>query len=652
MDNYTESEIDPAFKTVVAHWLSKITHAKDHKKKVFQKDADECMAFYSGPKSWEEVMGGSGGMDSADDAVKPTFKVSVNKCFEFVTIFGPALYFENPVRTVKPRMPIVIPPQFFGQDMMTYQAMMSQESNRVMEDGLRSVLLESYLNWTPTEYRLDTEARLAIDEALIKGRGCLWTELYSPPGSTMKIVRSLWGSTDDLLIDPDAPSIDKALWIARRCVHPVWQVERDYGLRQGSIRGNCESQAQQISVDNDEDAMYDRKRGLTNDLLVYWKIYSKMGIGGRLQGAKDSNRRPLEMFGDYAYLAVADGIPYPLNLSPDVTQQSIADPASVFSRVAWPTPFWGEEEFPVSVLDFHTIHNCPWPMPHLKSAMGELKFLQWTMSFLMGKIRNTTRDFIAIKKEAGEEIKTTLLEGKDLTMIEIEAGHGAINDLVQFLQHPQVNGDIWKMIAAVEENFDKRVGLTELMYGNQGATQIRSASEATLRNQNMNVRPDDMRKQVEAWMRRVSAKEALAARYHLSAEDVQPVLGAMGASAWTQFVFTRDINVACRQLEFRIESGSTARPNKEWEVQTMTEAFTTLSPILQAYGQQTQDMVPLNNLLADFAKSRDLDPARYQLRAAMMPPQLPPGEEGQGGPPQGQDTGHQSQATTNVPPPG
>ncbi len=79
------------------------------------------------------------------------------------------------------------------------------------------------------------------------------------------------------------------------------------------------------------------------------------------------------------------------------------------------------------------------------------------------------------------------------------------------MQHPEVNGDIWKLISAVEEMFDKRVGLNELMYGEEGSTQIRSAQEASIRNQNMSVRPDDMSKQVEQWMSEVAAKEAICA---------------------------------------------------------------------------------------------------------------------------------------------
>jgi hypothetical protein len=648
MDRYEESEFDPVLRAVTSHWITKIKAARDHKRKVFQEYADECLNFYNGPKDWDDLMGGI--FSPEDLGADPAFKVSVNKTFEFVTIFGPALYYENPVRTVKPRMPVIVPPSFFP-DPMVYQSLMMQENARIQADGLRSVLLESYLNYTPVEFNLATEARLAIDEALIKGRGCLWTELYSPPGSDIRIVRSLWDSTDRLYVDPDAPSFQRATWVARRCVHPVWQVERDYGLRTGSLKGNCESQAKQADIETSDDAQYDRKRGLSNDLLVYYKIYSKMGIGGRLQGLNRDYRRPLEIFGDFAYVVVAEGVPFPLNLPPDVVNDPAfqSDPQAVFARTAWPTPFWADDDWPVSVLDFHAVHNSTWPMAHLKAGMGELKFINWAMSFLMGKIRNTSRDFIAVLKSASEEIKTAILEGRDLTLLEIDAEHKTIQEVIQFLQHPEMNGDIWKVIQAVENNFDKRVGLTELMYGQEGSTQIRSAEEANLRNQNMNVRPDDMRKQVEAWMARVAAKEAVAARYHLIPNDVQKILGLMGSWAWGQFVSTRDLPSACRELEYRIEAGSTQRPNKGWEVRTMNDALQALAPLLQAYAQQTGDLTPMNNLLADYAKARDLDPSRYQLRTN-LPPISPviPGSE-QGAVP---EAGVQAQAQSNVPAPG
>jgi hypothetical protein len=629
-ERYAESEVDPILRSVCYQWTQKIRLAVNHKREVFGNYAEECANFYNGPRSWDELM--MGGLHYGIDGTgidgsfpEPDFKVSVNKTFEFVTIFGPALYYENPVRTVKPRMPVQIPWDFFP-DPMIWQALMQQEQLRVRTDGLRSVLLETYLNWTPLEFRLDRESRKAIDEALIKGRGCLWTELYQPPGSPFRVVRSKWESVDDLIIDPDATSLENATWIARRRCLPSWQVERDYGLRRGSIRGNLESQATQSFALNSTEIQYDRKRGLTNDLLIFYQIWSKMGLGGRLWNQSPSIRAATEPFGDYSYLVVAETIPFPLNCPPDIYNAPgfTDNPQDVFTRFAWPTPYWVDDRWPVAVLDFHVQHNCPWPMPHLKAAMGELKFLNWVMSFLIGHIRTSCRDFIAIKKSAGEEIKTTILEGKDLTLLELDATHpGVVQELVQFLQHPQVNGDIWLMIDAVEKNFDKRVGLTELMYGDSGATQIRSAAEVNVRNQNMNIRPADMSKQVEAWMSEASTNEALAARYHLRGDDVKPLLGDPGAFCWNAYVATLDLAEACRQLEYRIEAGSTRRPNKEFESSTMTELAQLLMPILEQYAGATGDLGPINNLIADLAKSRSLDPNRFMLRGIPGQPALP-----------------------------
>jgi hypothetical protein len=621
--NDAYADADPVFKAVAHHWYTKLEAARKHKLEVFQKDADECMGFFNGPRSWDQMMGGKGGMASTDLGPQLAFKMSVNKAFEFVTIFGPALYYQNPVRTVTPRSPIELPMEFFADPYMA-NAIYMQQQQQLMEDGLRSEVIEKYLNWLPLEGDLAGQSRQAIEEALIKGRGCLWTELSTPPGTNFRVVASSFDTVDNLYVDPDAPSLEKATWIAKRCVHPVWQVERDYGLAPGTLKGNMESQAIQAEIAANEDAQFDRKRGLTNDLLVYWKIYSKMGIGGRLTGLPRRMRGPLEMFGDYTYMVVAKDVPFLLNLPPDVTEKAGSGDGGVatevLDRVAWPTPFWSHGGWPVTCLDFHQVPNSPWPMAHLRAGLGELKFLNWAMSFIAGKIRNTCRDFIAVKKEAGEEIKTAILEGKDETILELEADHDDISKLVGFLQHPQMNGDVWKVIAAIEENFDKRVGLNELMYGSQGATQIRSAQEAQIRNSNMNVRPDDMSKQVEAWMAEVARKEAVCSRYHLTSSDISPVMGELAGEVWDGYVASQDLNTVTRQLDYRIEAGSTKKPNKDAQVQQMSEGMQVLLPIFQQYATMTGDMTPMNNLIADWAKSRDLNPARYQLSYAAPPP--------------------------------
>jgi hypothetical protein len=628
MDGYNSGEFDPTLQNLARQWCARIQQATQHKEEVFGASAREMLQYYSGPRNWEELMGRN---TAADEAWQDTqFKMHVNKAFEYVSLFGPSLFYDNAVRTVKPRAPLQIPGSFF-MDPFQFQAIATQEQARVAVDGLRAILLEGYLNWTPHEHRLERESRLAVEEGLIKGRGVLWTELVRTPDGSMHSVTSKWDSVDNLLMDPDASNPFNASWIARRCVHPTWKVERDFGLRPGCLKGGLESQATQAGLMISPDRDYNRRRGLTSDLIEYYQIYSKMGIGGRLQGIDVRMRGPLdEMFGDYCYLAIAPSVTsFPLNLHPDIA--NAGDFSAIKRSAEWPIPFWAgrSDWWPCTFLDFHPLFDCPWPLPSLVAARGELRFLNWVMSFLAGHIRNTTRDFIAVKKSLSEEIKATILNGKDLELIEIDSDHGVIDECVKFLQHPAANGDVWKFIEQVENNFDKRVGLTELMYGKTGATQPRSATEVNLKNEAMDVRPDDMARIVEAWQSEVAAKEAAAARYSITSEDVRRPLGDMAAMQWDQFVFTPDLAAAYHQLEYRIEAGSTRRPNKEFAVRQMGEAMQSLAPILQQYGQLTGDMTPLNNLLADYAKSRDLDPNRYQLSMAPLPPMLPSSAPGQ-----------------------
>jgi hypothetical protein len=606
----------------------KIRHAFDHKRRVFDELAQQCMQFYNGPRSWDELMGSNlttlGGINAEEGFPSPDFKVVVNKTFEFVTIFGPTLYYENPVRVARPRMPVTIPPDFFPNPQV-YQSLMAAEDQQMRIGGLRGVLLETLLNYIPFEFDLAKESRRAIDEALIKGRGCIWSELYIPPGTNWKLVRSQYDTVDHLFCDVDAPRFEDCKWIARRRIHPVWQVERDYNLRRGSLRGNFESMSQQANIMLDENLLFDRKRGFTNDLLVYYQLWSKMGVGGRLSGMSTALRGPLEMFGDYVYLVVAENTPFPLNCSPDVTADPSfgSDPSVVFEKFAWPTPFWANEKWPVTVLDFHDIPNCPWPMAHLKAAMGELKFLNWAMSWLMGRLRTSARDFLVVFKGLTEGFKDALLRGEDLTMLELEAEYKGtpIEQLVTFLKHPEINADFWKIIQIVEEWFNKRSGLSDVLYGEGTGTQIRSAEEYAGRNQNASIRPEDMANRVEAWMSEVAQKEALTARYHLRSDDVRPIVGAAGSIAWDQYVATMDYEEAARQMEYRVEAGSTRRPNKEYEARTVNDMWTAVAPFLQQYAAQTGDVRPINNLLADMARSRALDPERYVIVQGLPQPQ-------------------------------
>ena len=451
------------------------------------------------------MMGGD--VDARGPAsVDPTFKVAVNKTFEFVTIFGPALYSENPVRTVKPRMPVDRPAAVLpGPDALPVDHPCRRTSGS-RRTASRSVLLESYLNWTPVEFQLDDRGppgdrrgadqgpRLPLDRALLAARH-----------ATCRSSARFWDTTDNLFVDPDAPSFDKATWIARRCVHPVWQVERDFGpparLAQGQLRepGQAGRHRDQRRRPVRPQAGPDqRPPHLLEDLL------------------EDGDRRPAA--GHQAAISAPAGDVRRLRLHrrrrerpvpaqpparrDRTTRRSRRTRRRSSPRVAWPTPFWARRRVAGDVLDFHAVHNSPVAAGPPQGRHGRVEVPQLGHVVPDGQDpQHDPRLHRRDRSRAGEEIKTAILEGKDL---DAPGARGRAQDDLRSSSSsssiPQINGDIWKMIEAVENNFDKRVGLTELMYGEQGSTQIRSAQEAHLRNQNMNVRPDDMRKQVEAWM--------------------------------------------------------------------------------------------------------------------------------------------------------
>ena len=629
---------------VVQMWLKVIRSAKAAKDKRFGADADECMRFLTGPYDffWKQLKTDRHfrrtGTEDLLNTSGSEICVQTNKVAEFVQLFGPAMYSDNPTRRVTPRELPDIPPEVYavmgGDPMMAqmiFQQAMMEEQRTKFIDSARASLLEAYQSATPNMLDLRGNSRMTVDEGLIKGMGLWWPSHYKVPGAPFSLVGSFHGSVDDLQIDPDCRMRSEAKWVARRCVKPTWEVERIYGLPPGTLadRGSFESSSQRGSVDSMQEsgAYFGRLQGKSNDVMIYWEVWSKMGCGGRLVGLSQELRLALDGFGDYCYLAVADGVPYPLNVPPDIINQP--DKQIGKNRLQWQTPYWADAEsgWPFYELAFHEVSNDPWPLAHLAPAMGELKFLNWAFGHIASKVRTTTRDFIAVLKSAGEEIKAKLLSGSDLTMLEVSEAQGrSIDQIVKFLQHPEFNGDIWKVMEAVMGEFEKRTGLSELMYGESGK-QMRSGTEAQLRGDQINIRPDDMAKQVESAMSKGGRMEALAARWHLTPADIEPVLGKVAAYHWQNLVYVADPKEILFNLTYRVESGSAKKPNKARDQDQANNLMNNLFAPFLDWGASTGQMDPANALVDTWAKANDLpDRGRFQFQPPPMP-MVPPGQE-------------------------
>jgi hypothetical protein len=390
-------------------------------------------------------------------------------------------------------------------------------------------------------------------------------------------------------------------------------------------------------------------------LVTYWKIWSKTGLGDRLKDTPKELVGAFDGMGDNCYIVVCEGVPHPLNMPPSLLEQQTDDqtgvPEELFRAVQWPIPFWAESNgWPFVPLDFHRKPGYVWPISHIKPGIGELRFLNFAMSFIAQRVATSCETLLGVSKAADQDIKDQILANseKGFKVVEISETLGrSVNDLISVFQLPEVTPELWRIVEAVAQQFDKRVGLTELAYA-MTSSQIRSATEANVKAEQLSVRPDDMANRLEDAMSLIARREAFASRWLLEPKDVEPVIGPLGAAAWAQHVATLDPSVIAREFDYRIEAGSARKPNKATRVEQMQAALQTLGPILQ--GLVPMGIVdPLNSLLTDWAESLDIDAKPYLIPPPPPPPQPPVGTPP--GPPDGAEGAGGGPPPDAAPPP-
>lgn len=648
------SDTEFPLRRICAAWEAKLKLAKT-KREPWKKVSDECLAFYS--KSYDFMWDARvpDAMRLWTGKLAPKFRITINKAFELVALYGPVMYAKNPVRTVTPRDTVAVvtndllgslgigplppPPQPDPQTGFTqpeppqiqqFRELVAKNEQRTARGKVQSKLMELYLNYIVKEGPgggFKPQMQMSVAEALIKGRGLMWPEIWTPPGTNRVQISSVFDDTYNWFIDADATLLQNAQVVYRECIHPAWQLEREYKLPPGSIPPNYESHDAQASTEADDLGNMHRAMGQTSDLVRYYKVYSNMGLGGRLHGLDGGVRKSLEALGDHCFLVICPGVPYPLNLPPKSLNASIAE---VKKRVAWPIPYWRDGLWPCANLDFYHDPGTPYVVPPLQPGLGELKFMTLMMSHLTNRIWSSCRNIAWALKGVEEQLRTALESGNDLEVVSV--GTAQMQDVKQvlgFLEFPQLNKDVWTILEANAINFDKRVGLTELMYG-MSANQMRSAQEAAVKEDRINVRPDYMANKVEDFLSMVARMEALATRWCVEDDDVKPIFGDFGAGLWKSHIMSTPVEEVAAEMEYSVESGSARKQNKEQDIANIQEMMGVTVPILTKYSEITSDTEPLNAFLQQWGKSigkKDME--QIKLGPMAPPPSDAPSPEQQ-----------------------
>lgn len=643
---------DNPLRPIVTGWLEKIKLASRHKQP-FSEDAEEAMQFFAGDPTfmWDNKYArGERGYNKGIDP--PAFRMQVNRVWEAVRLFTAVIHHRNPQRTVKAKEYPAIPPQMLGifpqpptpqmgpdgqpvigpggqpvmmpdPGMMQYQQGM--QSQQLMQERRKVIaeLLEAYLNYTPNELDLKGNSRKVVEEAFIKGAGVWWHELYQPLGSEVRMAGSFYDSIDNLVWDPDADEFSDIRWCARKRTQPLDEVAEKFGLSREDLKGHMESYASQADKHRKE-YISEKKRGQTNDLICYWEIYSKTGFGDRLKNADKELRGKFDSLGPNCYIAVAEGVEFPLNLPPRLLQEEVDEtgvPQEFFMAAQWPIPFWAEHNgWPFTLLAWHGKPGYSWPLSLIRPGIGELRFINWAMSFLATRIATSAQTLIGVAKAADPDMKAKILDSSEggFKIVEISEAIGrSVNDVISVFNMPGVTSDMYNIIAEVTALFDRRVGLTELIYG-MTRNQFRSAAEATVKAEQISVRPDDYANTLEDALSEVARKEALLARWMVYPQDVAPILGPMSAQAWQMHVQGESPDAVVREYSYRVEAGSARKPNLATKIENLTQFMQIMMPVAQGMLQAGKPDI-FNGLLLQWGKTMN-----YDVSSFLVPPPDPP----------------------------
>lgn len=629
--------MDHILQPLCAAWREKINLGIKHREP-WKSVADDCELFFAGAAGfmWEDKYRKKMGLGD----YAPTFKMTISKAFELVALFGPSLYYRNPTRTVKPKEYIYAPDEALGflgvQDEFSYQQLMATRQQGQLASNLTSQLISTWLNYTPGEQAgggLKYHSQLAVIDALVKGRGCLTVEPFQYPGSEQIITGAFYVSPNDVVIDPDASVIWDAKWIAVRYTEPTWVLERRYQLPADSLK----DYANKVTYTGlgEGGPMFNsdggRVIGSSFDSLTYWKVYSKGGIGCRLGGYSGSSTNEVlkmldEQVGDYAYLVIPDGkADFPLNVPTAVMET--ATPDELKSRFGWPIPYWKDGKWPVSFLDFYRKTDSVWPIPPMQPGLGELKFMNVMMSHLCNRVINSCRDFVVVPQAMRDEYEKLFKNGEDLSLFPVDQDQLANGDptkMISFIKQPEVNQEVWNLIDRVSIMFDKRVGLSELMYGYNPGAASRTAEDAAQKRSALSVRPDHMAAQVEEWQTEVAIMEHICTQMFVTPADVQGRMGPEGAQLWNALIMQRPIDEVLRETQVSIEAGTARKPNKDRDVTNITQAVQTFIPVLQSWAGMTGNPNPLNAMISQWGEANDMDTRGMMLEPPPPPPMMPP----------------------------
>jgi hypothetical protein len=599
---------------IISQWYARFTSAEKSKER-FTVMAKLCRQFLgsSAKAMWED----SFRREFYPAIAQPQFMVSLNKAFELVAIIGPSLYWQNPSREVRStgvpdqsRMA-----QLMGvteEDMLKVIQQQQAQQGEALEvrNSLATLVMDSISKQHPGGTKIDNE--LAIQDALVTGRGCMWTETYSDRATGETMVGSFYDPVDNLLIDPDAkdPAWRDVKWISRTHVEPIWVVERRFGYPPGYLKGkgthiSSEYMAKLEVEVRDGNSMY-------QDMIEWKEVWSIGGIGARVTGANAQLGQALDkLTGDYCYLALTRNLMHPLNLPPLLISQG--SPDQILEALMWRTArfgkvceLWQDRRWPVEKLDFYPVVGSCWPMAVLGPGIGSLLAMNILLVSQLTMSWDRRRDIIAVNGAYADEVESAIKgEGNPAVLKINSASNMSITEIVAFVQRPEVQGNLLEWIQYLDSQFKMATGLDDIHYG-ISRTQSRVSGDVQSKTAAASVRPEKMATDVHEFVVNCGKKELWLAAMYIEGQQLQYLLGDWGAAAWDTMLGSMPFTQLCREMDITIEATDLRRPNRDKDMADLERLVQFYIPSVTQYSLTTGDEKPFNAFLHKFATAMQM----------------------------------------------
>lgn len=456
-----------------------------------------------------------------------SFYARVSLMGQAVDMFVPQIVSANPHRMVHVRN---------ATDMMT---------------KARAELMGRYLNRIPDETDLYEHNCKAAAQGIAHGRAVMWTG-WNP---RKKLVQSVFDDDKNLFLDPDAKSIDRINWCARKRERPRWELLALPGIDQSQVA-----------------ALQDTTKSASEatGIICHYEVYLRVGISRYMEGVPDTVDAPMK------YVISEDG--------------------KLLSEGPWEIPWHLDDAWPFEVCDLRDSWGSLWPKSPLEPGLGHQRALNFLYTDFVSKVRASARILMAVLNINGtgpsdddEAAMFDLMNRWPVMKINVNGlpDGTRIQDFFQQMKIDAGIDEFQRAYGLIKNEFEEHTGFYSIFHAGHQDKQSRSAADTEMKDRNSRTRLDAYQHKFERFQSKLARKEALAARFLHSPEEIDAVLGTGSGDLWGQIMPPADAGMMggvdfeqfFRETDYSIETGSLRRRNIEQQIDLFDKIHNTVTSV-------------------------------------------------------------------------